>query len=206
MDESEFDVFRVLEELTDPKVEIPFDEDAPFTGDPEALTEFQVQVWCSCQTGVKPCQTAKPERLAETAIASRSVSPPRITSQIVPTPCQTGVQVIPIFHRSRPARGLSGQADRNRTAGRNLDIAGLPLVLVASFARRSFIDLAGQRLAALRPHLVAPRVLASRGRRQARDGPRSGHTAVRIQVQRLRETPALPHHVMKRGRTRDSAE
>src|ERR1035438_7975882 len=31
VDESEFDVFRVLEELADPKVEIPFDEDAPFT-------------------------------------------------------------------------------------------------------------------------------------------------------------------------------
>jgi len=61
VDESEFDVFRVLEELTDPKVEIPFDEDAPFTGDPEALTEFQVQVWCSCQTGVKPCIAHLPD-------------------------------------------------------------------------------------------------------------------------------------------------
>jgi hypothetical protein len=42
-----------------------------------------------------------------------------------PTPCQTGVQGIPILHRSRPARGLSGRAGRNRSAGRNLDIAGL---------------------------------------------------------------------------------
>jgi hypothetical protein len=55
VDESEFDVFRVLEELTGPKFEIPFDEDATFTGDPEALREFQVQVWCSCQTGVRSC-------------------------------------------------------------------------------------------------------------------------------------------------------
>jgi len=55
VDEPEFDVFRVLEELADPKFEIPFDDGATFTGDPEALREFQAQVWCSCKTGVRPC-------------------------------------------------------------------------------------------------------------------------------------------------------
>src|ERR1035437_2947918 len=56
VDESEFDVFRVLEEEeADRKFEIPFDEDATFTGDPEALIEYNERVWCSCQTGVRPC-------------------------------------------------------------------------------------------------------------------------------------------------------
>jgi len=55
VDESEFDVFRVLEELVAPKFDIPFDEDATLTGAPEALREFNHRVWCSCQTGVRPC-------------------------------------------------------------------------------------------------------------------------------------------------------
>jgi hypothetical protein len=71
VDEAEFDVFRVLEELADPKFQIPFDEDATFTGDPEVLTEFNQRVWCSCRTGVSPasptsaCRTARPELLAD---------------------------------------------------------------------------------------------------------------------------------------------
>lgn len=45
----------LLEELADPKFEIPFDEEATFTGDPDALKEFNERVWCSCQAGVRPC-------------------------------------------------------------------------------------------------------------------------------------------------------
>jgi hypothetical protein len=68
VDEPEFDVFRVLEKLADPKFKIPFDENATFTCDPEALREFNERVWCSCRTGVSPasptsaCRTARPER------------------------------------------------------------------------------------------------------------------------------------------------
>jgi hypothetical protein len=45
VDEPEFDVFRVLEKLADPKLKIPFDENATFTCDPEALREFNERVW-----------------------------------------------------------------------------------------------------------------------------------------------------------------
>ena len=54
-DETEFDVFRVLEEEeTGPKFEIPSDEDATFTGEPGALIEYNERGWCSWQTGVRP--------------------------------------------------------------------------------------------------------------------------------------------------------
>lgn len=40
-----WDVFDVVEELQQCKVEIPFDKDAEFRGDPEHLTEFNVEMW-----------------------------------------------------------------------------------------------------------------------------------------------------------------
>ena len=54
-DEETFDVFRVLEELPEPKFVIKFHREARFRGEPETLTEFNERVWCSCDTGVRPC-------------------------------------------------------------------------------------------------------------------------------------------------------
>jgi hypothetical protein len=55
VDEAEFDVFRVLEELTDPKFEIPFNVRARFRGDQASLIEFNERVWCSCHRGKRSC-------------------------------------------------------------------------------------------------------------------------------------------------------
>ena len=40
-----WDVFDVVEELSDPRFEIPFDADAVFDGDPEILNEFNAEMW-----------------------------------------------------------------------------------------------------------------------------------------------------------------
>ena len=55
VDEPEFDVFRVLEDLREPAFEIPFYLRAKFRGSPEVLTAFNERVWCSCDGGQKPC-------------------------------------------------------------------------------------------------------------------------------------------------------
>jgi hypothetical protein len=55
VDEAQFDVFRVLEELPNPKVEIPLRKGAKFRGSLETLLEFNEKVWCSCESGVRPC-------------------------------------------------------------------------------------------------------------------------------------------------------
>jgi hypothetical protein len=55
VDEPRFDVFRVMEELGDPKFQIPFNIRAKFRAAPQALVEFNDLVWCSCQGGQKPC-------------------------------------------------------------------------------------------------------------------------------------------------------
>ena len=39
------DVFDVVEELPDPKFEIPFERGAVFSGNPEDLGEFEMQMW-----------------------------------------------------------------------------------------------------------------------------------------------------------------
>ena len=44
-DEPKFDVFRALEELPNPRFEIPFNKRARFRGVVEALTEFNERVW-----------------------------------------------------------------------------------------------------------------------------------------------------------------
>jgi len=54
-DELKFDVFRALEELPNPRFEIPFNKRAEFRGVAEALLEFNERVWCSCERGKKPC-------------------------------------------------------------------------------------------------------------------------------------------------------
>ena len=54
IDEQEFDVFRVLAELAEPKFEIPFRKNAKFTGNPEELNRHNEYTWCSCD-GQRPC-------------------------------------------------------------------------------------------------------------------------------------------------------
>jgi uncharacterized protein (DUF433 family) len=46
-DETEWflDVFDVVEELPNPRFDIPFDADAAFTGNPDGLAEFNVEMW-----------------------------------------------------------------------------------------------------------------------------------------------------------------
>jgi hypothetical protein len=46
-DETEpwWDVFAVVEELPNPKFEIPFSRDATFTGNPDDLTEYDEEMW-----------------------------------------------------------------------------------------------------------------------------------------------------------------
>ena len=48
-DETEWflDVFDVVQELATPKFTIPFDMDAAFTGNPDDLAEFNVEMWLS---------------------------------------------------------------------------------------------------------------------------------------------------------------
>lgn len=64
VDEPKFDVFRVLEELADPKFQIPFNMRATFRAAPGALVEFNDLVWCSCLSDQKPCVVHFGERKA----------------------------------------------------------------------------------------------------------------------------------------------
>jgi len=49
VDEPEFDVFRVLKELAEPKFEIPLRKNAKFVGNPEDLFQHNAYTWCSCE-------------------------------------------------------------------------------------------------------------------------------------------------------------
>ena len=40
-----WDVFDVVEELLNPKFEIPFDREAVFCGNPDDLYEYDVEMW-----------------------------------------------------------------------------------------------------------------------------------------------------------------
>jgi hypothetical protein len=67
-DDDIYDVFRVLEELKNPRFEIPYDLDATFTGNPADLNEYNERVWCTCGAGSMPCI---PHRLQEQGPAKR---------------------------------------------------------------------------------------------------------------------------------------
>ncbi|MGD0670385.1 MAG: DUF433 domain-containing protein [Bryobacteraceae bacterium] len=44
-EEAWWDVFDVVEELPNPKVEIPFDKEAVFCGNPDELYEYNIEMW-----------------------------------------------------------------------------------------------------------------------------------------------------------------
>jgi hypothetical protein len=58
-DDDQFDVFRPLRELSNPKFEIPESATKDFTGDIKEmlafLSEHDAEVWCTCHVNEKTC-------------------------------------------------------------------------------------------------------------------------------------------------------